>query len=52
MLNNTKLKRRNDSINYTIEGNEVSSDPRENENKNADIKYELTFIKRDESELL
>jgi hypothetical protein len=30
----------------------VRSDPRENENKNADMKYELTFIKRDESELL
>jgi hypothetical protein len=30
----------------------VSSDPREKENKNADMKYELTFRKRDELELL
>ena len=30
----------------------MSSDPREKENKNADMKYELTFRKRDELELL
>jgi hypothetical protein len=30
----------------------VSSDPREKENKNADMKYELTFRKYDESEQL
>jgi hypothetical protein len=30
----------------------VSSDPREKENKNADMKYELTFRKHDELELL
>jgi hypothetical protein len=30
----------------------VSSDPREKENKNADMKYELTFRKRDKLEQL
>jgi hypothetical protein len=30
----------------------MSNDPREKENKNADMKYELTFRKRDELELL